>query len=110
MLNEHLNEDCGSTDYFSIYIKNEKVFKNVLGANVVNKDGTYRPIVASDKSNMIDKIITIRTPLGCRHTDKVCKACLGDFYYSLNRHNSVGFDAVTTETKNKSQGVFSTKQ
>ena len=76
--------DCGSTTYVDIPV-NKLIFNSLLGKYRVLPEGGLKAITPSDKDELMNKQVTIRSMLGCNHPDTqgVCEICYGRMSHNM---------------------------
>lgn len=75
-------EDCETTDYLSIEVKDEKFAKCLLWRYHMTETGLQKIKINNYKS-LIGKTIKLRSPIYCK-TKGICKKCYGDLHRILH--------------------------
>jgi len=83
-------DDCGSTDYVELFVKDEKMAKSLLWRYYLNDDNILTKITVDH--DIVGKTIKLRSPIYCK-SKKICKKCYGDLHRILHS-NMVGIMAV----------------
>lgn len=68
--------DCG-TPHTVDYLLTELNYKHCTGVYFKDEDGNLRELTAEVAPSYIGKVLKLRNPLVCYHTDGVCHACCG---------------------------------
>ncbi len=102
-------DDCGSTDYLEITVK-DKVMANSLlyryyKLNKNDKNLSYTETI-DDCLNLIGKTIFLRSPITCK-SEKVCKTCYGGLS-DIIRSKYIGFIASQALGEKSTQLVLRT--
>ncbi len=74
--------DCGTTDYFKLYVKNEHNARMVVH-RYHEVDNKLEKITYDNYKNIIGKTINLRSPIFCKD-HKLCKTCYGDLSEIIN--------------------------
>jgi len=72
------NDDCGTTDYLNVYVKDHKKARMMVGKYYLNNDS----LDVISKENYIDfigKHIKVRSPIFCKKYN-ICHKCYGDLH------------------------------
>ncbi len=85
-------DDCHTTRYFEIVVKNKSHLKLLNHRWYFNKDTQKEEIVDIADMSLIGKAIKLRSPITCKHKDyKICGKCLGNKHpSSINLGSLVG--------------------
>lgn len=88
-------EDCGTTDYMEIFVKDSKMARSILWRYYVNDDGEEELLTKNNVSDVIGKKIKLRSPIYCR-SSKICKKCYGKLHTILhsNQCGTIATQAV----------------
>ena len=102
-------DDCGTTDYASLYINDMSVARSVLNRWYVNDPSkTDLTLITEDiLPEILNKKIFIRSPLYCK-SQKLCKKCYGESYEYLNNSRFVGSIAAQALGESNTQMVLRT--
>lgn len=73
--------DCGSKGYLPTFLT-AKNYPNYMWQYAVAKSGKIVCMTSENKDLFLNKVINLRTPMGCL-TPKLCNACAGDRFYKL---------------------------
>lgn len=77
-------EDCGTTDYLSVYVSNEKKARMLIMRWYKNPETKVEELITRDNYlSFVGKTILIRSPIYCR-SEKICHKCYGDLYKILH--------------------------
>jgi DNA-directed RNA polymerase subunit beta' len=90
VLDESL-DDCGSTDYMRIYVRDEDMARSLLWRYFRLKDRLIK-ITTTNYKNIVGKVIDLRSPIYCK-SEKICKRCYGDLHKILHS-NQIGIIAT----------------
>lgn len=101
--------DCGSTDYFEIYLT-PSLLENMKGKYYVKEDGTL-DYLRGNETHLIDKTIKIRTVFGCHAPDpkKICTCCLGKVSENFKENSNLGYTMTAFLMEKLTQAILSTK-
>lgn len=77
--------NCGSKGYLTVYMTGENYADYMYQYAVVN--GKMVLMTHDNKSEFVNKIVQMRSPIGCR-SSKICNACMGERYYMLGIQNA----------------------
>lgn len=99
--------DCGTMLTIPYYI-HENNHKNVVGKYIVENNELHCITVETSKS-YVGKIVNMRSPLVCRHTDGICKACGGQLTDYMHPNILVGIASVIELMGPVSQLILSNK-
>lgn len=77
------NEDCGTTDYLNVYVKDFKKAKMMVGKWMLKDDGVLDLITENNFDTIINHSINVRSPIFCK-TEKICKKCYGEMHKFIN--------------------------
>jgi hypothetical protein len=104
-----VNTDCGSQEYMDIFIT-PPVLENLKGIHYLKDDGTLG-CLQGDESHLFDKIIKIRTALGCKLHDssQVCSTCLGTLSQNFSESTNLGYTMAAFLMEMVTQAILSTK-
>lgn len=80
-LDENL-KDCGTTDTLSIFVKDEKKAKMLIGRWFVINNNLIL-ITKANYESFVGQTLNLRSPILCK-SPKVCTTCYGDLYKSLH--------------------------
>ena len=84
-------DDCGSTDYLEIFVKDIKMVKSLLWRYYWDGDNLIK-ITTHNYDSLIGKTIKLRSPIYCK-SKRICKKCYGDLHRILHS-DKVGFIAA----------------
>lgn len=106
--NLHEDTDCGSTDYLPWLVARNNL--NVLDG-LYHADNGQLKIIRSNSTELIGKVVMLRTALTCNHPDEhgICSTCFGDIAKSVPRQTNIGHMASIVLCALVSQRVLSTK-
>ena len=101
--------DCGSTEYMDLLIT-PVVLDNLHGTYYLKDDGTL-DVITGNETNLIDKIIKVRTALGCKCKDHhhICTTCLGEVSNNFRENSNLGYTMVAFLMEKLTQSILSTK-
>lgn len=101
--------DCGSNEYMEFMVK-EKYLKNLKGIYYLDEDNILK-CIQGNEIHLHDKIIKIRTALGCQldNPHEVCSTCLGELSLNLPSNSNIGNAFTMRLTKDLTQRLLSTK-
>lgn len=72
-------DDCGTTDYLTVYVSDDKKSKMLLERYFLNDQNKLEKITKENRQSLIGKNIQLRSPIFCK-SEKLCKKCYGDLY------------------------------
>jgi len=104
------NDDCGTTDYLSIFIPDEKKAQSIIGRWITFSPDDHDSLFMVKPSNLktlVNKKIFIRSVMYCK-SEKVCKRCYGELYRHLNNSRFVGSIASQALGESNTQMVLQT--
>jgi DNA-directed RNA polymerase subunit beta' len=100
-------DDCGTTDTLEVDVKNDRKARMLVNRWCLSDDGqTYFRITNENYTDIIGKMIQIRSPILCKNP-KICKKCYGDLYKNLNSR-FIGIIAAQTLGERGTQLVLRT--
>ena len=101
--------DCGSTEYMRIVVTAQNI-ECLRGKYYLLQDGTLG-VIDGTEVHLHDKIVQIRTTLGCKHHDstKVCSVCLGEMSGNFEESSNVGYTVTAFLMEKMTQAILSTK-
>lgn len=101
--------DCGSTEYMRIVVTPQNL-ECLRGKRYLLADGTLGTI-QGDEEDLFDKIIQIRTTLGCKYHDssRVCTTCLGEMSGNFEESSNLGYTVTAYLMEKITQSILSTK-
>jgi len=105
---DHDNEDCGTTDYLSIYIDDIKKAQSISGRWITFDPNNHKSLFMVEPSNVKDivgKKVFMRSPMYCT-SEKLCKKCYGETYRYLNGGRFVGLIAAQALGESNTQMVL----
>jgi hypothetical protein len=76
-------DDCGTTDYFEIKIRNKAQARAILWRYYLNEDGELEEIKRRTYRDLVGKTIKLRSPVYCK-SKHICKTCYGNLYKTLH--------------------------
>jgi len=102
-------EDCGSTDYMSIYVT-PLILENLKGKYYLKEDNTLGCIVGNE-TDLVDKVIKVRGVLQCKYpiANKICHVCLGKLAENIKENSNLGYIMTSYLMEKASQSILSTK-
>lgn len=102
--------DCGSDEYFSILIT-EDTLPNLRGKYYLNEETNTLNIIQGNEKELLNKIIKIRTTLGCRlpKNNEICSTCLGELANNFRSNSNLGYTFVSYLMEKATQSILSTK-
>jgi len=105
-----INTDCGSTEYMDIFIT-KAILENLSGKYYLDEETNTLKHIKGDESHLIDKIIKMRTTLGCRlhNPHEVCTTCLGKVSENFRENSNLGYLMVAYLMEKVTQSILSTK-
>jgi DNA-directed RNA polymerase subunit beta' len=98
-------DDCGTTDFLSVDVKNKRKARMLVNRYYKNGD-TLEKITPDNYETLIGKVIELRSPILCKNS-KICKKCYGDLYKNLNSR-FIGIIAAQTLGERGTQLVLRT--
>jgi DNA-directed RNA polymerase subunit beta' len=99
-------EDCGTTDFLEVKVKDEKKARMIVKRWARNKDGSLSLITRDNYKQTVGRTIKIRSPILCK-SPKICQKCYGELYKSLNSR-FIGIIAAQTLGESSTQLVLRT--
>lgn len=101
--------DCGSTEYMRIVVTPQNL-ECLRGKYYLQHDETLG-VITGEETDLYDKIIQIRTTLGCKHKDatKVCTTCLGEMSGNFEETSNLGYTVTAYLMEKMTQAILSTK-
>lgn len=101
--------DCGSTEYMRVVVTAQNL-ECLRGKHYLLPDGTLGTI-EGDEDHLVDKIVQIRTTLGCKHQEnhKVCTTCLGEMSGNFEESSNLGYTVTAYLMEKITQAILSTK-
>lgn len=101
-------EDCGSIHPIEIELKTREHLRRMVGRNYrLHHERKYRVMTGSE-TDLIGKKILVRSPITCA-SQKICKVCYGQLYYTNRDIESIGGYAGAKITEPLSQMILSSK-
>ena len=106
-------DDCGTTEYITLGIKNHKMLSLYVGRYyVANEETGETKLITEDSDHLVGKTIKLRSPITCkchnREGDKVCHTCYGQLS-DFNDGMNIGSIANLVLTEPMTQKLLSTK-
>lgn len=106
-------DDCGTTEYITLGIKNHKMLSLYVGRYyVANEETGETKLITEDSDHLVGKTIKLRSPITCkchnREGDKVCHTCYGQLS-DVNDGMNIGSIANLVLTEPMTQKLLSTK-
>lgn len=101
-------QDCGSTLTLSMELT-EEYHKNFIGKYIVLDDGKTVALTEETIGHFIGTTVRMRTVMGCRHKDGVCKYCAGLVTSNIAPGINMGINSAATLVSQVSQMILSTK-
>ena len=103
--------DCGSKEYHYRVIKDEVELINMEGIWRWDKEENRLIDIKPTDKHLIGKLVSIRSPFHCRHTDPngICETCFGKLARNVVAGTNIGQQAVVSMNSVISQLVLSTK-
>jgi hypothetical protein len=101
------DHDCGSQVYLPFMVT-EQNYKNLEGKFIFH-EGQLLTLTLSNLPKYIGKIIHMRSPLTCLHTDGICKTCGGELMEYISDKLDIGIIAAISVVEPTSQKILSTK-
>ena len=85
-------DDCGTTKYFKMKIKNMSHLKLLNHRWYLNPLTQKEEVIDIEDTSLVGETIDIRSPITCKHTDyRICGKCLGEKHpSSVNLGSLVG--------------------
>lgn len=108
---EHVvNGDCGSTEYMDMFIT-KSVLDNLNGKYYLDSDTNTLNYIKGDETHLLDKIVKLRTTLGCKHSNphEVCTTCLGKISENFKENSNLGYIMTAFLMEKSTQSILSTK-
>lgn len=105
-----VNGDCGSTEYMDIFIT-KAVLDNLNGKYYLDEETQTLKYIKGDENHLLDKIIKIRTTLGCKlhNPHEVCTTCLGKVSENFRENSNLGYIMTAFLMEKSTQSILSTK-
>lgn len=102
--------DCGSTEYFSIFITKDNI-ANLKGKYYYNEDTNTLDYIRGDEEFLLNRIVKIRTALGCKYYDRnrICTTCLGKISENIKENSNLGYTMTSYLMEKITQSILSTK-
>lgn len=72
-------DDCGTTDTFNLYVKNDYDAKMLIHRYYINDNNELTKITNDNYKHIIGNTIKLRSPVFCK-SHNLCKTCYGDLY------------------------------
>lgn len=69
-------KDCHTKEHLTIFITKDNI-ADIYGAYTPSSNGTYVPILESNKEQFLNKLVAIRSPMVCKQPDGLCEICSG---------------------------------
>jgi len=98
-------EDCGTTDYLEVDVKNELKAKMLINRFYLNND-KLELITRDNYKSLVGKMILLRSPILCK-SQNICHTCYGNLYKRLNSR-FIGIIAAQTLGERGTQLVLRT--
>lgn len=76
-------KDCKTKDYLKLYVSKNR-FKSVQERYQMVGG---KPSLITDSSDIIDKVIKLRSPIYCKAKNGICPVCYGDHWKKMNTKN-----------------------
>jgi len=71
-------EDCGTTKYYKINLRNETQLKLLNHRWYLNEETNEEELIDINDQSLVGRTIKLRSPVTCAHPDyKICKKCMG---------------------------------
>ena len=101
--------DCGSQEYWDIVITPQNI-DNLKGIYYLTESNTLDHI-RGNESHLYQKVVKVRTALGCTHHDpsKICSTCLGRTGLNFSSNSNLGYTTVAHLMEKLTQAILSTK-
>lgn len=101
--------DCGTTEYWDIVITSQNL-DNLKGIYYLT-DENKLDYIRGNETHLYQKLVKIRTALGCQHHDasKVCSTCLGRTSLNFTENSNLGYTTVAHLMEKLTQAILSTK-
>ena len=99
--------DCGSALTVPFLITDGNA-RNLIEKNIVD-DGRIVRLTPRTIGNYVDKVVQLRSPLTCRHTDGVCHVCGGHLTDYIPVHTTLGIACTVEYMSRVSQLVLKAK-
>lgn len=101
--------DCGSTEYMDILVS-QGLLGSLKGTHYLQEDGSLC-VINGTETHLVDKLIKVRTALGCRHADSscICATCLGDLAHNFQPNTNLGYVMTAYLMEKFTQTILSTK-
>lgn len=102
--------DCGSTEYFHMLVL-PAMLENLKGKYYLDDETNKLVVIQGNETHLINKIIKLRTALGCTLEDssKICSTCLGEISNNFKANSNLGYTAVSYLMEKATQSILSTK-
>jgi DNA-directed RNA polymerase subunit beta' len=98
-------EDCGTSDFLEVNVKNERKAKMLINRFYLNND-KLELITKENYKDLVKKIILIRSPILCKSAN-ICCTCYGNLFKRLNS-KFIGIIAAQTLGERATQLVLRT--
>jgi DNA-directed RNA polymerase subunit beta' len=100
-------EDCGTTDFLEVNVKDRRKAFMLVNRYALSEDGKQLYKLTKDNCiGTIGKTIKIRSPILCKNP-RICKTCYGDLYKTINSR-FIGIIAAQTLGERSTQLVLRT--
>ena len=103
--------DCGTniTIPYHVHKENAEGNLNYLHGKFIVENNRLVEITKTNADQYLDRIVHLRSPLGCRYTDGVCKTCMGRLSDYITPDTSPGPSSVIEVMSPVTQLILSNK-
>lgn len=99
-------DDCGTTEYLTVYVSDDKKSKMLLERWFLNEKNELEKVTKENRQSLIGKNIQVRTPIFCK-SERICRKCYGDLY-KLIHSKFVGVIAAQSLGETNTQLILRT--
>lgn len=101
--------DCGSQEYWNMVLTPQNI-DNLKGIYYLKEDGNL-DYIRGNETHLYQKLVKIRTAIGCQHHDPshVCSTCLGRTSLNFSENSNLGYTCVAHLMEKLTQAILSTK-
>ena len=103
--------DCGTNEYVVFPVKAKDLVQLEGKYYRLSEDDPELHKLSSKDHHLINKIIYLRSPLKCKHTDAygVCETCFGELFKSVPKKTNIGHVSASVMCEQMSQNILSTR-
>ena len=101
--------DCETKHYLEVLVDSEATLKRLkYRFYKLNRDDKKLKMINADESDLIGKVIYLRSPITCADANGICKTCYGSLYI-INKRLHIGYLAALYLTSVLTQRLLSAK-